>query len=59
MSEKNKKPSKKAIEKINKMTEEISDIWEGIADADNSDVLGSYTGNPKDFTQPEQDPDDL
>ncbi len=59
MNKKNKKPSKKALESINKMTEEISEIWEGYNGTANTDVLGSYTGNPRDSEQPEQDPDDL
>lgn len=59
MKEKSKKPTKRAIEKINKLTEEISEIWDGYNDTTNTDVLGSYTGNPKNFSQPEQDADDL
>lgn len=56
-----KKPSRKAIEKISEVTEEIADIWNGFDnDTTNSDVLGSYTGTPTDNTeQPVQDADDL
>lgn len=56
-----KKPSRKAIEKISEVTEEIADIWHGFDnDTTNSDVLGSYTGTPTDNTDhPVQDADDL
>ena len=59
MKGKSKKISQKAVEKINKTNEEISEIWDGFNTTTNTDVLGSYTGNPKNFDQPEQDPDDL
>lgn len=60
MNKKNdKKPSQKAVEKLNEITAEISEIWNGYNDTTNTDVLGSYTGNPAEYEQPEQDPDDL
>lgn len=46
--------------KLRKMNEEISQIWNGISAEDiQSDVNGSYTGNPQGFEVPEQDADDL
>lgn len=60
MDKKNdKKPSKKAVSKLNEIEAEISEIWNGYNDTTNTDVLGSYTGNPKKGEQPEQDADDL
>lgn len=59
MNYKEKKPSAKAIEKINRITEEISEIWDGSENPAHTDVLGSYTGNPTGFEVPEQDADDL
>lgn len=59
MKDKEKKPTKKALEKLNEITAEVSEIWNGYNDTTNTDVLGSYTGNPKNFDQPEQDADDL
>lgn len=59
MSKKEKKPSKKAVEKLNEITAEVSEIWNGYNDTTNVDVLGSYTGNPQKSDQPEQDADDL
>ena len=39
---------------------EMAEIWNGYNDTTNSDVLGSYTGNPADSDKrPEQDSDDL
>lgn len=60
MSKKNEKPSERAIKKINKKSEEIAEIWSGDLNEEiNSDVLGSYTGNPTDTDRPIQDADDL
>lgn len=60
MNKKNdKKPSKKALNKLNEITAEVSEIWNGYNDTTNTDVLGSYTGNPLKSDQPEQDSDDL
>ncbi|MGN0539182.1 MAG: hypothetical protein ACI4KI_04935 [Candidatus Fimenecus sp.] len=59
---KNKKSTEKAAEtrkKIEKMSAEISEIWNGEHEESPIDVNGSYTGNPIGFEQPEQDPDDL
>lgn len=56
---KDKKPSQKAVERLNEISTEISEIWNGYNDTTNTDVLGSYTGNPKKSEQPEQDADDL
>ena len=40
--------------------ERMAEIWNGYNDTTNSDVLGSYTGNPADSDKrPEQDSDDL
>lgn len=56
-----KKPSAQAIRRINEVSEEIADIWNGFdSDPANTDVLGSYTGTPTDNTvHPVQDADDL
>lgn len=60
MKQKNQKPSEKAIKKINKKSEEIAEIWSGDNNEEiNSDVLGSYTGNPTETDRPIQDADDL
>ena len=63
MSKKNKdekKPSKKAVNKLSELGAEMAEIWNGYNDTTNYDVLGSYTGNPEDSnTRPEQDSDDL
>lgn len=62
MSKHNKKPSERAINKINRKSEEIAEIWSGNIDNNEeitSDVLGSYTGNPIDTDRPIQDADDL
>ena len=59
--DKKKKPSQRAVEKISEVTEEIADIWHGFdTETARTDVLGSYTGTPKDHTEnPVQDADDL
>lgn len=63
LSKKNKdekKPSKKAVNKLSELGTEMAEIWNGYNDTTNSDVLGSYTGNPADSDKrPEQDSDDL
>ena len=46
-------------QKLEKLNEEISEIWNGDNDEVKSDVNGSYTGNPQGFEVPEQDADDL
>ena len=52
-----KKPSRKAVNKLSELGTEMAEIWN---DTTNSDVLGSYTGNPADSDKrPEQDSDDL
>lgn len=51
--------SKKKNTKIEKITKEIADIWQDNNAEFSTDVLGSYTGNPKDDYKPEQDADDL
>lgn len=49
--------------KIKSMTKKISEIWQNssaeVTDDIASDILGSYTGNPRDSSVPEQDADDL
>lgn len=54
---------RKKEQKIKSMTKKISEIWQNnnseTTDDIASDILGSYTGNPKDGTIPEQDADDL
>lgn len=50
---------KNTRKKIDKLSEEISEIWNG-QDADGQfDTNGSYTGNPDGFDVPVQDADDL
>lgn len=62
---KSKKNAKKAVEarqNIENLTNEVTKIWNSTAnpaDPIESDVNGSYTGNPSGFEIPEQDPDDL
>lgn len=48
--------TRKEIEKI---SEEIAEIWNSDENAKQFDANGWYTGNPKGFDVPEQDPDDL
>lgn len=55
----NKQKSIDARRKIEKMTAEISEIWNGEESAKQFDANGWYTGNPKNFEVPEQDADDL
>lgn len=55
----NKQKSADARRKIEKMTAEISEIWNGENAENPTDIDGSYTGNPKGFEVPVQDADDL
>ncbi|MEG0979290.1 MAG: hypothetical protein RR911_04345 [Oscillospiraceae bacterium] len=50
---------KKDNPKIDKVTKEISDIWQENNAEFATDVLGSYTGTGKNDLVPEQDADDL
>ena len=50
---------KKTKEKINKLSEEISEIWSPYNPDGQFDTNGSYTGNPDGFEVPVQDADDL
>lgn len=56
-------PSQKALSKIRAKTEEIGEIWNGLDTEEAAcptDVLGSYTGMPKNRNEtPTQDADDL
>ena len=45
--------------RIEKLSEEISEIWNGEENAKQFDTDGSYTGNPEGFSVPVQDADDL
>lgn len=59
---KKKNPEEKAVrtrQKLRKMNEEISEIWNGEETAKKFDANGWYTGNPQGFEVPEQDADDL
>ena len=59
---KKKSSEEKAVrtrQKIRKMNEEISEIWNSEETAKNFDANGWYTGNPQGFEVPEQDADDL
>lgn len=46
-------------QQIKKITEEISEIWNGEEADKEFDADGSYTGNPDGFDVPVQDADDL
>ncbi|MEG0546433.1 MAG: hypothetical protein RR552_04505 [Oscillospiraceae bacterium] len=59
MEKKSKKPSKKAVDKLAQISSEVSEIWSGHNKTTNTDVNGSYTGNPDDYEMPVQDADDL
>ena len=48
--------TRKEIEKI---SEEIAEIWNSDENAKQFDANGWYPGNPKGFDVPEQGPDDL
>ncbi len=58
-----KKNKKEKIEKnrkkIDKISAEISEIWNGQDVKNQFDTDGSYTGNPDGFEVPVQDADDL
>lgn len=49
----------KTRKKIDKLSEEISEIWNGQDENGKFDTNGSYTGNPDGFEVPIQDADDL
>lgn len=53
------KKKEEARKKIEKLSEEISEIWNGEDNAKQFDANGWYTGNPQDSAVPEQDADDL
>lgn len=46
-----KKPSRKAVNKLSELGTEMAEIWNGYNDTTNSDVLGSYTGIPRTATK--------
>ncbi len=57
-----KKSTEKEIktrQKIDKLSEEIAEIWQSTNNAKLFDANGSYTGNPEGFDIPVQDADDL
>lgn len=54
-----KKSKEEKDKRIKKVTGQIFDIWQKKDAEFSTDVLGSYTGNPDDDFQPEQDADDL
>lgn len=57
---KNKKDKvKETKQKIDKLSEEISEIWNAHDVDGQFDTNGSYTGNPDGFEVPVQDADDL
>ena len=49
----------KTRKKIDELSEEISEIWNGQDENGKFDTNGSYTGNPDGFDVPVQDADDL
>ncbi len=57
--QKKKEKQEETRKKIEKISEEIAEIWNGEENAKQYDANGWYTGNPKGFEVPEQDPDDL
>lgn len=59
---KSKRNSRKTAENkknIENLTDEVTRIWNGEGKAFRTDVEGSYTGNPVNLSEPEQDADDL
>lgn len=56
---KNEKRIQETRKKVEKLTSEMAQIWNGDNDEIKSDVNGSYTGNPTEFERPVQDADDL
>ncbi len=57
--QKKKEKQEETRKKIEKLSEEISEIWQGEENAKQFDANGWYTGNPDGFSVPEQDADDL
>ena len=57
--QKKKEKQEETRKKIEKISEEIAEIWNGEETAKQYDANGWYTGNPNGFEVPEQDPDDL
>ncbi len=55
----NEKKVEKARQKIDKLSEEIAEIWSAQDEIGQFDTNGSYTGNPDGFDVPVQDADDL
>ncbi len=53
------KKEQKARKEIEKLSEEIAEIWQSTNNAKLFDANGSYTGNPADSDVPVQDADDL
>ncbi len=51
--------TEKTRKEIEKLSEEIAEIWQSTNNAKLFDANGSYTGNPADFDVPVQDADDL
>ena len=49
----------KTKQKIDKLSEEIAEIWSPQDPDGHFDTNGSYTGNPDGFEVPVQDADDL
>lgn len=58
-SKRNEKKSAEARQNIERLTDEVTKIWNGENKAFRTDVEGSYTGNPVNLSEPEQDADDL
>lgn len=56
---KSKKDCGERRRRIEKVSQEIAKIWSPEGKAVNTDVTGSYTGNPEDLSTPVQDADDL
>jgi hypothetical protein len=54
-----KDKEKKTRKEIQRISEEISKIWNSEEDTKRFDINGSYTGNPKNDDVPVQDADDL
>ncbi len=50
---------KETRKEIQKLSEEIAEIWQSTNNAKLFDANGSYTGNPADSDLPVQDADDL
>lgn len=59
MQDKDKNRAEQTKRQMDKLNEEIAQIWNAVTPTGTSDVQGSYTGTPLGFDEPEQDADDI